>query len=230
MWISFHDWHPELCIPSRNYFFTTKTVNGSCGIWKHNDRTDLFANYYGTNYPFEIEYIASTGQTVDTLRSLEYDLECYTYDVDGIDTYHVLDFNFDHAIIHNTEQVSGVLNMNLMPKKNPILSLQYPKINPTSIDVLYSKEEQKYRMNQFWDITRDRGEFTYPNVQQPIWSTELNGYKRQLNFNNLDYQKPAFQRKKFRHYTAHALLYRNVSGPVKMLFKLTNNKNLYSPR
>lgn len=230
MWISFHDWHPELCISSKNYFLTTKTVNGSCGIWKHNDRTDLFANYYGTDYPFEIEYIASTGQTVDTLRSLEYDLECYTYDVDGIDMYHVLDFNFDHAIIHNTEQVSGVLNMNLMPKKNPIISLQYPKINPTSIDVLYSKEEQKYRMNQFWDITRDRGEFTYPNVQQPIWNTELNGYKRQLNFNNLDYQKPAFQRKKFRHYTAHALLYRNVSGPVKMLFKLTNNKNLYSPR
>jgi hypothetical protein len=230
MWISFHDWHPELTLSSKNYFLTTKTVNGQCGIWKHNDRTDLFSNYYGADYPFEIEYIASTGQTVDVLKSLEYNLECYTYDVDGIDMYHVLDFNFDHAVIHNTEQVSGVLNLNLMPKRNPVLSLQYPKINPTSIDVLYSKEEQKYRMNQFWDITRDRGEYTYPNVQQPMWSTELNGYKRQLNINNLDYQKPAFQRKKFRHYTSHALLYRNISGPVKMLFKITNNKNLYSPR
>jgi hypothetical protein len=232
MWISFHDWHPELAVSSKNYFLTTKTnaTDGTCGIWRHNDRTDLYANYYGIDYPFEIEYIAATGQTVNTLKSLEFDLECYTYDIDGIDTYHVLDFNFDHAVVHNTEQVSGVLNLNLNPKSNPITALQYPIINPTSIDIIYSKEEQKYRFNQFWDITRDRGEFTFPNVQQPIWSTELNGYKRQLNINNLDYQKPSFQRKKFRHYTTHTLLYRNISGPVKMLFKITNIKNQYSPR
>jgi len=231
MWISFHDWHPELASSSKNYFLTSKTnSDGTCGIWRHNDRTDLFSNFYGIDYPFEVEYIASTGQTVDTLKSIEYNLECYTYDIDGIDTYHVLDFNFDHAVVHNTEQVSGLLNLNLTPKGNPVTALQYPIINPTSIDILYSKEEQRYRMNQFWDITRDRGEFTYPNVQQPIWNTELNGYKRQLNINNLDYQKSPFQRKKFRNYTSHILLYRNISGPVKMLFKITNNKNQYSPR
>ena len=26
-WISFHDWHPELALPSINHFFTTKTVD-----------------------------------------------------------------------------------------------------------------------------------------------------------------------------------------------------------
>jgi hypothetical protein len=199
-------------------------------MWTHNDRTDLFANYYGKDYPFEIEYIAQTGQTVNTLKSIEYILECYTYDVDGIDTYHVLDFNFDHAVIHNTEQVSGVLNMQIMPKNNAPALVNYPIVNLNSIDILYSKVEQKYRLNQFWDITRDRGEYTFPNVQQPIWNTQLNGYIRALNTNNLDYAKPAFQRKKFRHYTSHVLLYRNVSGSIKMLLKLSNNKNLYSPR
>ena len=231
MWISFHDWIPELALSSKTYFLTTKTDSDKKGgIWRHNLRSDLYVNYYGQNYPFEIEYIAQTGQQVNTLRSLEYNLECYTYDIDGIDTYHVLDFNFDHAIIHNTEQVSGVLNLNLNPKNNPVKSLQYPKINPDSIDVIYSKEEQRYRFNQFWDITRDRGEFTYPNVQQPMWSTELNGFKRSLNPNNLNYTKSAFERKKFRHYTSHVLLWRNISGPVKMLLKLSNNKDLYSAR
>ena len=90
--------------------------------------------------------------------------------------------------------------------------------------------EQKYRFNQFWDITRDRGEYTYPAVQQSIWNTQYNGYARQLNANNLNYQKPAFQHKKFRHYVTNVLLYRNVSGPVKMLFRLANEKNLNSPR
>jgi hypothetical protein len=230
-WISFHDWHPELAIASKTNFLTTKTSNlGKGDIWRHNHRTDAFANYYGQDYPFEIEFISNTGQQVNTLKSLEYQLECYTYRTDGLDTYHVLDYNFDHAVITNTEQVSGVLNLNIMPKNNAPALVTYPIVNLGSIDILYSKVEQKYRFNQFWDITRDRGEYTYPNVQQPIWNTELNGYIRTLNANNLNYQKPAFQHKKFRHYTSYVLLYRNVSGPVKMLFRLSTNKNLNSPR
>ena len=231
-WISFHDWHPELALSSKSYFLTTKT-NGTTGtgdIWRHNQRTDAFANYYGQDYPFEIEYVSATGQQVNTLKSIEYQLECYTYRTDGLDTYHVLDYNFDHAVITNTEQVSGVLNLKLAPNNDVVSLVNYPIINPTSIDILYNKIEQKYRFNQFWDITNDRGEFTYPNVQQPIWNTQLNGYIRTLNANNLNYQKPAFQRKKFRHYTTHTLLYRNISGNVKMLFRLANVKNQNSPR
>jgi hypothetical protein len=230
-WISFHDWHPELAIASKTNFLTTQTgLLGEGKIWRHNQRTDAFANYYGQDYPFEIEFISNTGQQVNTLKSIEYQLECYTYRTDGLDTYHVLDHNFDHAVISNTEQVSGLLNLNIMPKNNAPALVNYPVVNLGSIDILYSKVEQKYRFNQFWDITRDRGEYTYPNVQQPIWNTELNGYIRTLNPNNLNYQKPAFQHKKFRHYTSYVLLYRNVSGPVKMLFRLSTNKNLNSPR
>jgi hypothetical protein len=230
-WISFHDWHPELAISSKSYFLTTITgAQGTGQIWRHNQRTDLFANYYGQDYPFEFEYINNTGQAVNTLKNFEYQMECYTYDQDGIDTYHVLDFNFDHAIVSNTEQVSGLLNLNIMPKNNAPALVGYPIVNLNSIDILYSKLEQKYRFNQFWDITRDRGEYTYPNVQQPIWNTELNGYIKTLNPNNLNYQKPAFQHKKFRHYISNVWLSRNVSGPVKMLLRLSNNKLLNSPR
>jgi hypothetical protein len=209
---------------------TTQTQNGKGGIWRHNDRTDLFSNFYGTDYPFEVEYIAQTGQQVNTLKSIEYNLECYTYAANGIDMYHVLDFNFDQAIVHNTEQVSGTLNLILQPKNDFVSTLTYPKYNNNSIDVLYTKTEQKYRFNQFWDVTKDRGEYTYPTVQNTIWDTELNGYKRSLNPNNLDYTKAPFQRKKFRHYTTHVVLRRMISGAVKMLFKIANNKNQYSPR
>jgi hypothetical protein len=228
--ISFHDWHPELTLTSQNYFLTTKTINSQSGIWRHNDRTDLFCNFYNVDYPFEVEYIAQTGQQVNTLKSIEYNLECYTYATNGIDMYHVLDFNFDQAIVHNTEQVSGVLNLMLQPKNDFLSGLTYPKYNNNSIDILYTKFEQKYRFNQFWDITKDRGEYTYPTVQNTIWNTEANGYKRYLNPNNLNYLKAPFERKKFRHYTAHVVLRRIVSGAVKMLFKVTDNKSQYSPR
>jgi hypothetical protein len=231
-WLSFHDWHPEYAMSSIKGFLTTQTQLGSSSIWKHGNFTDKFCNFYGINYPWEIDYISQTGQAVNTTRSVEYIMESYIYDIDGIDRYQVLDYNFDKAVVYNTEQVSGTLNLTVSPKNNAPIIVNYPQINPNSISILFSKEEQKYRFNQFWDITNNRGEFIIGGVQaqQPIWNTELNGYIRVLNINNLNYNKSPFDRKKFRHYVNHVVLTRTVSDNVKMLLKVTNNKLLNSPR
>jgi len=164
---------------------------------------------------------------VNTVRSLEYQLEAYVYkgelhDGCGDDRWHDLDFNFDELTIYNTEQVTGLLKLNLNPKEDPMLALTYPIINSNDIDILYSKVEQKYRINQFWDITNDRGEFT--NSEQEILITKLNGYIRELNGNNLNYNKSETQRKKLRHYYNKVLLRRKVSNNRKMLLKLNNTK------
>ena len=233
-WLSFHDWHPELGISNIKGFLTTKTDNGIGKIWKHYNNTSKFCNYYGADYPFEIDYISATGQAVTTTRSIEYLLECYVYDQDGIDRYEVLDYNFDKAIVYNNEQVSGNLRLNLSPKNNAPVIVNYPQIDTLTgiINILYSKEEQKYRFNQFWDFTRDRGEFQTGGilVQQPVWNTALNGYIRTLNTNNINLNKSPFERKKFRHYANHVVLIRTVSDNVKMLLKVVNNKLLSSPR
>jgi len=247
-WISFHDWHPDLTIPTKDVFLTSKNNT----IWKHNLLCNDYCKFYGVNYPFEIEIPIPTGQSVTTVKSIEYILECYRRSAfNCVDQFHVLDFNFDHAVIYNTEQVSGYLNLNLFPKNNISLSLQYPKLNPNlaSYDVLYSKEEQKYRINQFWDITRDRAEFpigsNYPPTgplipgttilqgnydDQYIWLTGPDGYSRTLNPANMDYTKPLLQRKKFRHYLNYITLRKDISGDVNMIFKLLNTKNQQSPR
>jgi hypothetical protein len=245
-WISFHDWHPNLVIPSKRTFITAK--NGS--LWRHNDNCTSYCNYYNIDYPFEIEVPMPGGQTVTTTRSMEYMLECYRRSAfNCVDQYHVLDFNFDQAIVYNSEQVSGYLNLNIFPKNNVTLSLAYPQINLNSIDILFAKEENKYRFNQFWDITRDRGEFPVgsnypptgplipgttvlqgPYTQQNIWITSANGYERELNSANLDYTKAQLQRKKFRHYLNFLSLSRSVSNDVNMIFKISNSKQVYSPR
>ena len=197
------------------------------GIWKHNDRCDLYSNYYGKDHPWEVEWVEAVGQTVNTVRSIEYQLESYIYKGnlghDCGDRFHDLDWNFDEAIIHNTEQVSGILSLTLDPKNDVPLITQYPIITGNDIEILYSKVEQKYRFNQFWDITKDRGEFD-PNANASIFITQLNGYIRDLNQANLNYFKPAFQRKKFRHYWNSVILRKNISGNRKMLLKLANTK------
>jgi len=245
-WISFHDWHPDFALPARQYFMSTKGGK----IWKHNSSCNSYCNFYGVQYPFEIEIPLITGQTITTLKSMEYILECYkTSTFNCIDQFHVLDFNFDKAVVYNSEQVSGYLNLNLFPKNNITLADTYPKINPTSIDILFAKEENKYRFNQFWDITKDRGEFpigsNYPPTgplvpgttilagnytQEVIWNTQSNGYIKTLNSTNLDYNKTQLERKKFRHYLNFLYLSKTDSKDVNMIVKISNSKNQISLR
>ena len=256
-WISFHDWHPDLNLPTKTTFLTTKKNT----IWKHNYACDSYCNYYGQDHPFEVEIPVITGETVTTVKSVQYALECYKRsNVNCVDQFQVLDFNFDKAVVFNSEQVSGYLNLNIFPKNNITLSLEYPKPNPfilvepnvqplPGFEILFSKEENKYRFNQFWDITKDRGEFpigsgyppqgtlipgttelfgNYP--QEFLWVTQPNGYIKTLNPNNMDINKPFLQRKKFRHYLNFLHLRRDVSSNINMILKLTSTKNQISPR
>ena len=223
---------PLIC----NYFyFDSVTPNYNVGgLWRHNVRCDSFANFYGVNYPWEIDMISNTGQQVNTIRSFEYQLETYVYKGDpqynmcGGDKWEDLDFNFDASIVYNNDQVSGLLKLIPQPFNSPWENLNYPIIGGNNIDILVSKVEHKFRFNQFWDITNDRGEFT--NAEQPIFSTSCNGYVRPLNTINLNYSKEATQRKKFRHYSNNVILRRNVSGNRKMLLRLNNTKLLLSQR
>ena len=152
----------------------------------------------------------------------------YKYNNNGQDKFHVLDYNFDSAIIYNSEQTSGLLNLKLKSKTNPLSYLNYPIINVTgSVDVLYSKEEQKYRFNQFNDITKDRGEFS--GAENILTTTFPNGYVWFVNPFSVDYYKPITQRKKFRHNVSKVLLRKNPADPkltgyaargdVKLIFK-----------
>jgi hypothetical protein len=210
------------------HLLTTSPSYNKGSFWRHNNRTDLFVNYYDTDYPWEIEYPIVTPNNITTLRNIEYTLDVYKYYNNGKDTYHVLDDNFDRAVVWNSEQNSGLLNLFLKPKNQPLQLLTYPIVNINSIDILYSKEENKFRFNQFYDITDDRGEFT--NTMIPMWVTSQNGYTKILNPVYTDYNKESLQHKKFRHYGNTILLRKTISNDKKMILKLTNSKHLNSPR
>jgi len=247
-WISFHDWHPDLVMPTKDSFITTKRNQ----FYKHGASCNDYCNFYGVQYPFEIEFPITTGQSVTTVKSIEYVLECYRREQRYCtDQFHILDYNFDKLVIHNTEQISGYLNLNVFPKNNIALSLLYPQlnVNNSSFDILFSKEENKYRINQFWDITKDRGEFPNGSGYPPqgplipgtttllgnypenmLWITEANGYKKAINPQAVDYNKSLLQRKKFRHMVNFMYLSKTNSRDTNMILKLFNSKNQYSLR
>lgn len=223
MWLSFHDWHPNLTLGVNDHFFTIKDQ----GFWKHNDTCRTFCNFYGVDHPFEVEFPINTGATITTMKNIEYTLEVLNYSTDCIDPYYVLDANFDYAMIYNTEQNSGLLKLNLKPY-SPIKMLEYPKILSDRYEILFAKEENKYRFNQFWDATKDRGEFS--GNQWRMFNTEQNGYRKVLNPTFIDYNKPPLQRKKFRHYGNRLILGKTVSNNLKYNLKVVNTKETFSPR
>ncbi len=223
-WISFHDWSPTLMLPSYSHFLT---LNGNT-IWRHNTTYDKYANYYNTQYPWEVEYPVTTGVDVTTLRSIEYTFEAYKFYNNGKDYHHILDNNFDEAIIYNSEQISGVLKLHLQRKNDPLDKLRFPKIGVDHIDITFAKEENKYRFNTFWDSTNDRGEFSGARTQ--MWNTDTNGYKSTINPAYINYNKNILERKKFRHYGNKVLLRTNDSKDVKQILKLTKAKQELSAR
>jgi len=68
----------------------------------------------------------------------------------------------------------------------------------------------------------------YTNLS--TWVTEPDGFRRVLNQNNLDYLKPEFQRKKFRHYMSFVNFKKNISGNTNIILKINNSKNETSLR
>lgn len=217
-WISWHDWHPNLMIPARDHFFTAK----GRGVWKHNDRHDLFCNYYDEVYGFEVGFIYNSGMNVATLRSIEYMLDTYRYKANGRDKYQVLDYGFNRAMIHTDEQNSGMLILEDQPKNDPVGNLQFPQYAGTQLRVLQSKEEQKYRFNGFWDATKNRGEFV-PNTIH-MMATGANGYTFQLNPLYFDYNKSPLERKRLRNYSTNVWLRRTLPADNKMIFKFSQAK------
>jgi len=167
-------------------------------------------------------------QDVTLLNTLEYYLTAYKYFNDSQDRYHILDENFDRAIVYNTEQCSGLLKLNKRDYERPSLILSYPSYTLTGVDVEVVKKEQKYRLNQFKDLIKNRGQFSLNWI--PIWITEENGYKKVLNPSAIDYTKPSSERKLFRHNIHQIILRKNISGNVKFLLALSNDKQVKSFR
>jgi len=224
--ISWHDWHPDWTIQRDDHFMTIKGNSA----YKHNESYDSFCNFYGVDYPFEIEFLSNSGQQIEIPRSLEYLLEVYHYKNFGRDRFHMHHENFSHLVVSNSEQISPLLRLNYRSNE-PELDIKYPIRSTTDLvtyDILFSKEENKYRINQFWDMVKDRGEFTL--AENHLFPTDESGYKQVINPLAIDMDKAEEQRKKFRHYYNKFRLIRSVSGKNKFITKLYNIKKLLSIR
>lgn len=217
---SFHDWHPDWIIQQENHFTSVKDNI----IYKHNERCDSYCNFYGIDYPYELEVTLSTGQNINLIRSFEFINEVYHNKNNCKDRFHMFEETFDQAEVYNTEQHSGVLNLEYLNGRKPSdILYTYPKVELNgSLTIPYDKKENHFRFNMFHDVTKDRGQ-NLSNENQ-MYLTEENGYIKKLNPLYIDLNKPLKERKNIRHYFNSVLLRKIKSGSNHFISKFQNFK------
>jgi hypothetical protein len=188
-----------------------------------------FANFYGVDYPVEIEYYTNTQVTESILQSVEWLLESYQYAPNGTDKFLNYDQNFDQVMIYNKEQNATLQNMFLKPWNDPYAALNYPNFSGPTRQVLYQKVENKYRLNDFYDYTKDRGQF-FVTSNIPMISTNADGYTFNTNTAYFDLSKPWNQLKRMRFMGTRIFMRKMNLGKNSLTIRYANTKNQYSPR
>lgn len=220
---SYHDWHPDAIIQEERHFLSVKDNK----LWKHNERCDLFANYYGVQFPYEIEFGVATNSTVNILQCVEFEQEAYEYRNECRDKYHNYTETFDHGYIYNSEQFTGMLNLiDATNIREVHRSLPIFNTNSSS-DIPYVKVENKFRFNEFRDYTADRGRFNNTN-QRHIFLNKPNGYERMMNPPNIDYAQKYAPR--IRHYFNKVWLSKLNPGKINLITKFASTKLQISSR
>lgn len=185
-WVSYHSYQPNFYVQYENYF--QAGLNNELGIWDHNSTFSKFNNFFGTLYPYILEYPFSYRFQDEILQSIKEYCTVLKYNDYNLFTEPKETIYFNKSTIYNGQACTGVLN--LVPKLNNNLAQyrQYPKYNSTSKDILVTKTDNFYVYNQFWDTVIDPND----NIWLNVCGTKFGN--KELNNANLDYTNKAFKK------------------------------------
>ena len=168
--ISFYSFTPNYYVPLLGHFQTILNTPTGSSTWNHNLNPFTHQTYYGTLYPYIIEYTASTMPKTSIVNSVSMIQDIHEYSSDyeyySLSTANNKNLaNFTKAIIYNKEQSSGIVK--LIPEEfgNTRQKISYPKTTPTGIETLISRRENIYTFNGFWSVTNQ-------SSGQSLWSTK----------------------------------------------------------
>ncbi len=224
--ISFHTWEPALSINGERHIITSDPTGQS--IWRHNDTTTAWCNYYGVQSYFELELPVNTGLENVCIENIEYVLDSFQYLANETDKFNVFADTFNEAQVFTEEQSTLPLTLVQRPWNDPYGALAYPFITAAGSNILFTKVENKFRFGQgLRDYCNDRGQFGVGNIQ--MRTTSPNGYSWSINLGFFDFLKSPFQLKKIRHRSSRLLLRKNniTTNSLSLLSVHTNLTKSY---
>jgi len=167
-------------------------------LWRHSSDNKVFNHFYGCIYPYIIEYPFSYSYRDEIIQSVVDYSKVYTY-LPSID--HVSDFNrrlqvddvyFNKAVLYNDQQSTGTLELYPKPLRNMKAYMSYPKFKTNSKEIIYTKTDNFYQFNTFWNIVKDK---TKPLF---VSTCETLSIDKEINNDNMDYSTRSFRKDSIR--------------------------------
>lgn len=160
-WLSWHSYLPNMYLNIPNKFYSWKYGNNN--IWIHN----ILGNYqtfYGIYYPHIIEYTSIDNPLITKIWNyIMLQTEAKLYDSDLKEYSDIRETTFNKAIIYNSRQCSGLIN--LIPKDTSLLTTDYLgnqiQNNNSLNNSIIDRTERNWFINDFRDIRTD--------YTKPIW-------------------------------------------------------------
>jgi hypothetical protein len=180
--VSFYSFTPNYYIPNQNYFqsginySTTEDVSEN-GLWTHNLTNQSYQVFYGKLHPFIIEFAQQTDSQTKILNNVSYICEASRFQ-DEISSGVVQGITYNKALIWNSTQTTGILELIPKEKNNLFQSINYPKNTQNSRQILVEQLETTWYFNSFYDISVKSG--------LPLLIFNENPYKT-LNSNAISY-------------------------------------------
>lgn len=219
-WTSFHSYTPNYYVPNITYF---QSAMANESLWSHNKSFTLFNNFYGTQYPYIIEYPFAFKFQDEILQNVKDYSNVRIYE-SATTYYEPQEIRyFNKALIYNEEQTSGILNLIPRPKNNLSVQFQYPKYNVDSKDILVSKSDNLYLYNTFWNINNKEDKaFLVPSTDLRLTNYSLKN--EVLDYTQRNHKKATLRGKnlRIRHILDNASDFRIVSR-----FIINNTVNSY---
>lgn len=160
-------------------------------LWRHLTDVTKYNNYYNNIEPYILEYPFATSPNTEILQNIQDYSKVYKYFSSNYDVNRKIETNneyFNKMIIYNDQQSSGVLELIAKPLNNLSAYLKYPLYNTDSKTILYTKSDNVYKINTFWDIVKNKSE--------PIFlsSCKSMSIDKEVNQENMIYTNRSFKK------------------------------------
>jgi hypothetical protein len=191
-WISYYSFIPNFYIGHENYFqtginFSQNNEPEELGLWNHLLTNKSYQVFYGNLYPFITDVVVKEQLINKQLQSIEYQADFLRFQND-YDYFYNPRVTFNKMVIWSENRNSG--NLELVPQipGNLSQSVLYPVVNSNSTSILVTRKENNWRVNEFWDLVRNK----YNNV--PPMQYNCHPYLKEVNPVAINYNKPTFER------------------------------------
>lgn len=178
-WVSYHSYKPNYYIEHIDTFESGFTQFNIQHNYMHNVSNKSYQVFYGKLEPFIVELITKQTFTNNILQNFQFNTDAIRYH-NQYDEFYNQYQTFNKAIVYNTHQTTGVLNL-IVNNQDVIDSTKYPKRSINGYDVLLTNSENMWRFNDIWDISAGNN--------LPLFLNSCNNAYKELNTKALDYRK-----------------------------------------